>query len=229
VPGEHTALSPTSLAARQAASRLARHREPVGKRVFDVALAGVGLVLSAPLWLLIALAIKLEDGGPVFYGQQRVGKDGRSFWSWKFRSMVPDADARFGPLQARERDDRVTRVGRLLRATAMDELPQLWNIFLGEMSFVGPRALLPAEIEVTGSGEPVPLEKIPGAEARHRVRPGLTGLAQVYAPRDIPRRHKFRYDLLYIRKQSFWLDLKLVALSFWVTFRGKWESRGRKI
>lgn len=100
----------------------------------------MGLVLSAPLWLLIALAIKLEDGGPVFYGQQRVGRDGRRFWSWKFRSMVPDADARFGPLQARERDDRVTRVGRLLRATAMDELPQLWNIVIGDMSFVGPRA-----------------------------------------------------------------------------------------
>lgn len=215
--------------ARRAVFPIARRRERVGKRLFDQALAGLGLVLSAPLWPLIALAIKLEDGGPVFYGQERVGKDGRRFWSWKFRSMVPDADVRLGPVQARERDERVTRVGRLLRATAMDELPQLWNIFIGDMSFVGPRALLPAEIEVTGSGELIPLEEIPGAEARHRVRPGLTGLAQVYAPRDIPRRHKFKYDLLYIKKQSFWLDLRLVALSFWVTVRGKWETRGRKV
>ena len=77
-------------------------------------------------------------------------------------------------------------------------------------------------------GELVPLEKIPGYEERHRVRPGLTGVAQIYAPRDIPRRHKFKLDLLYIKKHTFWLDLKLIALSFWITFRGKWEDRGRK-
>ncbi len=111
----------------------------------------------------------------------------------------------------------------------MDELPQLWNIFKGDMSFVGPRALVPEEIEVNGQGKAVPLEKIPGYEARHRVKPGLTGVAQVYAARDIPRRHKFRYDLLYIRRQSFWLDLKLILLSFRITFRGKWEHRGRKL
>ena len=142
--------------------------------------------------------------------------------------MVPDSDQRFGPLQARSGDSRVTRVGRVLRATALDELPQLWNIFKGDMSFVGPRALLPEEIEVHGSEKPMALEKIPGYEERHRVRPGLTGLAQIYADRDIPRKYKFRYDLLYIKKQSFWLDLKLIALSFWITSRGKWEHRGRK-
>jgi lipopolysaccharide/colanic/teichoic acid biosynthesis glycosyltransferase len=143
--------------------------------------------------------------------------------------MVPDSDVRFGPLQACSGDSRVTRVGRVLRATALDELPQLWNIFKGDMSFVGPRALLPEEIEVHGNAALVPLEKIPGYEERHRVRPGLTGLAQIYADRDLPRRSKFRYDLLYIKKQSFWLDLKLIALSFWITFRGKWEHRGRKL
>ena len=142
--------------------------------------------------------------------------------------MVPDSDAKFGPLQASDRDSRVTRVGRLLRATAMDELPQLWNIFKGDMSFVGPRVLLPGEIEVNGNGELIPLEKIPGYEKRHGVRPGLTGLAQVYAPRDIPRRNKFKYDLVYIKKQSFWLDLKLIVLSFWISLRGKWEHRGKK-
>jgi lipopolysaccharide/colanic/teichoic acid biosynthesis glycosyltransferase len=198
------------------------------KRLFDVILASVGLLASAPLWAIISLAIKLEDGGPVFYAQERVGKGGKRFRSWKFRSMVPDSDQRFGPLQAGENDHRVTRVGRVLRATAMDELPQLWNILRGDMSFVGPRALLPEEIEVNGNGELIPLEKIPGYHARHQVRPGLTGLAQVYAPRDIPRRHKFKYDLLYVKKQTFLFDLKLIALSFWITFRGKWEDRGKK-
>jgi len=199
------------------------------KRVVDVALAAAGLVVSAPLWVVIALAIKVEDRGPVFYSQDRVGLAGRRFRSLKFRSMVPDADRRFGPRQAGERDRRITRVGRVLRATAMDELPQLWNIFRGDMSFVGPRALMPAEIEVRGGGRSVRIEEVPGYDARHRVRPGLTGLAQIFADRDIPRRHKFRLDQLYIRRQSFWLDLKLILLSFWISFRGKWERRGRKL
>jgi lipopolysaccharide/colanic/teichoic acid biosynthesis glycosyltransferase len=199
------------------------------KRAFDVLLSGLGLLASAPLWALIALLVKLDDGGPVFYAQERVGKDGRGFTGLKFRSMVPDADLRFGPLQARDADARITRVGRWLRATAMDELPQLWSIFRGDMSFVGPRALRPEEIEVNGLGQVVPLEKIPGYEERHRVRPGLTGLAQIYADRDIPRRQKFRYDLLYVKRQSLGLDLRLVALSFWITFRGRWERRGSKL
>ena len=135
--------------------------------------------------------------------------------------MVVDADRRFGALQASEDDPRVTRTGRLLRATAMDELPQLWNILVGDMSFVGPRALRPEEIEVGGDGTPVPLQAIPGYEARHRVTPGLTGIAQIYAPRDIPRRQKFKLDQLYVGKQSFWLDLRLIALSFWITVRAE--------
>jgi lipopolysaccharide/colanic/teichoic acid biosynthesis glycosyltransferase len=202
---------------------------PMAKRAFDVGVALAGLVLSAPFWLLISALIKLDDGGPVFYGQQRVGRGGVRFWSWKFRSMVPDADARFGPRQALASDARITRMGRLLRATAMDELPQLWNVLHGDMSVVGPRALMPEEIEVSGDGVSVPLEKIPGFEARHRVRPGLTGIAQIYADRDIPRHQKFRYDLLYIRKQTLWLDLRLVLLSFWITLRGRWDIRGARV
>jgi lipopolysaccharide/colanic/teichoic acid biosynthesis glycosyltransferase len=197
------------------------------KRAFDVALAGAGLGLSWPLGVLIAALVKLEDGGPVFFGQSRVGRDGVRFRSWKFRSMRPDAP-RFGPRQAEAGDARVTRVGRVLRSTAMDELPQLWNILRGDMSFVGPRALMPDEIEVGAAGASVPIEKIPGYEARHRMRPGLTGIAQIYADRDIPRRDKFRYDLLYIRRRSFGLDLRLIALSLWITLRGTWEHRGAK-
>jgi lipopolysaccharide/colanic/teichoic acid biosynthesis glycosyltransferase len=104
------------------------------KRGFDLLLSGLGLLASAPLWSLIALSIKMDDGGPVFYAQDRVGKGGRRFRSCKFRSMISDADTRFGPLQAGDGDHRVTRVGHLLGATALDELPQLWNIFKGDMS-----------------------------------------------------------------------------------------------
>jgi lipopolysaccharide/colanic/teichoic acid biosynthesis glycosyltransferase len=200
----------------------------VAKRALDVLLSGVGLVLSAPVWLVAALAVTLEDGGPVFYGQERVGLGGRRFHVLKFRSMVPDAEARVGALQAARNDPRITRVGRWLRATAMDELPQLWSIFRGDMSFVGPRALRPGEIEQTGNGRLEALEDVPGFVDRCRVRPGLTGIAQIFAPRDIPRRQKFRYDRLYIHRQSFWLDVRLILLSFWITFRGSWEARGRK-
>jgi lipopolysaccharide/colanic/teichoic acid biosynthesis glycosyltransferase len=199
------------------------------KRAFDCSLAAIGLVVSAPVWMVIAAAIKLEDRGPVFFPQERVGLNGRVFKALKFRSMVPDAEMRTGPVQALENDPRVTRVGRLLRATAMDELPQLWNILVGDMSFVGPRPLRPGEVETRGNGQLVSLHEIPGYEDRHRVRPGLTGLTQVYAPRDVSRASKFRIDRLYMKRASFCLDLKLILLSFWITGRGEWEARDRRI
>jgi lipopolysaccharide/colanic/teichoic acid biosynthesis glycosyltransferase len=201
---------------------------PLGKRLFDIGLAGTGLLLSSPIWLALAAAIRLEDGGRVFYSQDRAGKDGRVFRAWKFRSMVPDAEKHVGAIQATEHDPRVTKIGRVMRATAMDELPQLWNIFVGDMSFVGPRALRPGEIEALGDGRLEAIEDVPGYADRRKVRPGLTGIAQIYAPRDITRRNKFRYDRLYIARQSFALDLRLIALSFWITFRGKWETRSHK-
>ena len=199
------------------------------KRAFDAMLATTGLVLSSPFWLLIPVAIKLEDGGPIFFPQDRVGQGGRVFKALKFRSMRPDAEALTGPVQATENDPRITRVGRLLRATAMDELPQLVNILRGDMSFVGPRPLRPGEVDIRGDGRLIRLEEIPGYDERHGVRPGLTGLTQVYAPRDISRSSKFRLDRLYLRRASFWLDMRLIALSFWITARGSWEIRGRKV
>jgi lipopolysaccharide/colanic/teichoic acid biosynthesis glycosyltransferase/glycosyltransferase involved in cell wall biosynthesis len=220
----HELLHAVALTAREQR----QSRTPLAKRVLDVLLAGLGLLAASPLMLAIAAAVKLGDGGPVFYRQPRVGRGGRRFDSWKFRSMIRESDARFGPRQAAAADPRVTAVGRVLRATAMDELPQLWSILRGDMSFVGPRALMPEEIEVSGSGEPVPIETIPGYAARHRVVPGLTGLAQIYADRDVPRRQKFRYDVLYIRRRGFWLDVRLILLSFWITARGTWERRGDK-
>ena len=198
------------------------------KRAFDAALAGAGLLVSAPLWAAFAAAIKFEDGGPIFFTQERVGIAGRPFTALKFRSMRPDAEAVTGAVQATEHDPRVTRIGRFMRATAMDELPQLWNIFRGDMSFVGPRALRPGEIEAESGGALTKLEDVPGFEHRIKVRPGLTGIAQVYAPRDLPRRQKFRYDRLYVERGSFWLDARLILLSFWISVHGTWEVRGRK-
>ena len=198
------------------------------KRAFDATLAAAGLMASAPLWAVFAAAIKLEDGGPVFFSQDRVGLGGRTFDALKFRSMRPDAEAMTGALQATENDPRVTRIGRFMRATAMDELPQLWNILRGDMSFVGPRALRPGEIEAGSDGRLTRLEDVPGFEHRIKVRPGLTGLAQVYAPRDVPRRQKFRYDRLYVNRRSWRLDLQLLLVSFWISVLGTWEVRGRK-
>ena len=189
---------------------------------------GSGSCCPRPSGWPLAAIVKFEDGGPIFYGQERVGEGGRIFHAYKFRSMIPDAEARVGALQASEHDPRVTRIGRLMRATAMDELPQLWSIFVGDMSFVGPRALRPGEIEARGDGTHEKLEDVPGFAERHSIRPGLTGVAQIYAPRDISRRNKFRYDRVYITRRGFGLDVRLILLSFWITFRGRWEHRGDK-
>jgi lipopolysaccharide/colanic/teichoic acid biosynthesis glycosyltransferase len=203
-------------------------REYRAKRIVDVVLASVALVVSAPVWVAIAAAVKLEDGGPVFYVQRRWGLRQQPFRVYKFRSMIVDADSKFGAIQAGREDPRFTRVGRLLRATSLDELPQLFNIWRGEMSWVGPRALPINEKQQNEAGA-LPDEAIPGFEERCSVRPGLTGIAQVFAPRDTPRRQKFRYDLFYIKRQSLWLDLKLIAASCWISLRLRWEERGRKI
>jgi lipopolysaccharide/colanic/teichoic acid biosynthesis glycosyltransferase len=203
-------------------------REPWLKRPLDVALSALMLLLSAPVSLLIALAIKLEDGGPIFYRQERWGRGGTHFRAYKFRTMVPHSDQVFGIKQATENDARITRVGRVLRAMGLDELPQMISIFSGEMSFVGPRALAVGEILNDEKGCRVNYEEIPDFWKRLSVRPGLTGVTTIYKPKDIPPRKKFRYDLLYVRKQSFWLDLRLILMSFWISFRGKWEHRERK-
>jgi lipopolysaccharide/colanic/teichoic acid biosynthesis glycosyltransferase len=191
------------------------------KRIFDIILSAVGLLVSAPLWMIFSAAIKLGDGGPIFYAQNRVGKGGRIFKVYKFRSMIPDAEKQTGVVWASENDPRITKAGKILRATAMDELPQLWNIFKGDISFVGPRAERPELVQQFS-------KKIQNYHKRFLVKPGLTGIAQVYGSYDTPPQNKLRYDLLYIKNQSFFLDLKLIFLSFYITFRGKWESRQKK-
>ncbi len=192
------------------------------KRLFDIFLSLTGLALSLPLWGLIALTVKLEDGGPVLYRQRRVGKDARELDVLKFRSMCVGAEKETGAVWAGENDVRITKVGRLLRATAMDELPQLWNILRGDMSFVGPRPERPelvAKFRI----------EIPNYDARHAVWPGLTGMAQIYGRYDTSPRHKFYYEVLYIKKQSLWLDIRLILVSFGITFMGRWEDRVQKL
>jgi lipopolysaccharide/colanic/teichoic acid biosynthesis glycosyltransferase len=192
------------------------------KRTFDILFASFGLVVSLPVWVCIALAIKLDDRGRIFYRQRRVGRGGIEFVSFKFRSMIADSEKLWGAIPASENDPRVTRVGRVLRATALDELPQLWNILRGDMSFVGPR---PEWVELVKKFR----REIPNFDRRHAVRPGLTGFAQVYGDSELPRRRKLRYDLFYIRRRNFWIDLRLIAMSFLVTFLGNWEKRASKV
>lgn len=199
------------------------------KRPFDIVLAVVGLILSAPLWLAAALAIKLEDRGPILYRQTRWGRGGRCFEIMKFRTMTPDSDERFGIVQAAIDDDRITRVGRVLRATGIDELPQLLNIFKGQMSLVGPRALALGEYMVARDGTRTAYEDSPLFFRRLSVRPGLTGPATIFLPKDAQASAKFELDLDYIDNRSLWVDIRLVALSLWVSVRGKWEVRTAKL
>lgn len=216
-------------------------RDPVFKRPLDLFLSAIGLVVSTPIWGIIVLAIWLEDGSPVLFRQVRIGRYGRPIQVIKFRSMVK-GHAR-GELQAQRDDPRITRVGRVLRRFSLDELPQLWNIFIGEMSFVGPRAQPEKEIvRADGTERELYMREVPGFAMRQLVRPGLTGVAQVFAPREVQHRQKFRYDLIYVKKilrnsargraaismlkgdlELLWLDAGLVLRSVWIALWGRWE------
>lgn len=176
------------------------------KRAFDLALASVGLLLALPVMLLVALAIRATSPGPVLYHQRRVGKDGKPFTVHKFRSMRVGAEAASGAVWASMGDPRVTTIGRLLRRTRLDEVPQLWNVLTGDMSFVGPRPERPEFVAGLA-------EQIPFYGQRHVVRPGLTGWAQVrhsYGASVEDSVEKLQYDLFYIKHMSFAFDLFIV-------------------
>lgn len=203
--------------------------EPLPKRVLDLLFGGFLMLATAPAWPIVALAVRIEDGGPVFYRQRRWGQGGKLFEVIKFRTMVPDSDEKHGVVEACDEDERVTRVGRVLRSFGIDELPQVLNILRGEMSFVGPRPLAVGEVVHDHDGNPTVWDHLPEFRRRMSVRPGLTSLATLYLPKDVERKRKFRYDLLYIRRRSLWLDIRLIALSLWVSLSGRWETRQNKI
>ena len=178
------------------------------KRFFDVVLCSIASVVLSPLMLIIAIAIKLEDHGPVFYKQARVTRDGKVFDILKFRSMVEDAEQR----PATDDDDRITKVGHVIRATRVDELPQLFNIIKGDMSIVGPR---PERIEHVQKYT----EAIPEFEFRSKVKGGLTGYAQIYGKYNTSAYDKIKLDLMYIENYSLLLDLKLILMTIRIVFK----------
>jgi exopolysaccharide biosynthesis polyprenyl glycosylphosphotransferase len=185
------------------------HDEPtaggvVVKRAFDALLAALLFVVAVPVMGVVAAAIALSSGRPVIFRQTRVGKDGGPFTMYKFRTMHREAERATGPVLATENDPRVTGLGRVLRATRLDELPQLWNVLRGDMSFVGPR---PERPEFVCQYE----AEIQGYRERFKVRPGLTGYAQVNGEYHTSATTKLKYDLAYMYNRSFWLDLKILS------------------
>ena len=193
------------------------------KRPLDLTILGLAHVVLAPVWIaawvIIPLAVWLQDRGPIFYAQRRIGQGGKILHIRKFRTMMADAEAQ-GPVWTVAGDRRITRVGRLLRRTALDELPSLLNIWKGDLSLVGPRALAEREHAYLR-------ERIPGFDRRLEVKPGLAGLAQLY-DRDDDAETKLRYDLEYIRRMSLWLDLKILLLSVLYTLSARWDRRSGK-
>lgn len=187
------------------------------KRLIDIIGSLFGLIVLTPLFFLIGIAIKIDSKGPIFFKQERVGQGERIFTMYKFRSMRVDAEKTTGPVWARKNDPRVTGLGGFLRKTRLDELPQLFNILLGEMSLVGPRPERPVFVRQFSS-------IIPKYGRRLDVKPGLTGLAQVryrydQSIRDV--KNKLRYDLIYVKNMCLLLDMRIMFQTFGVVFSGK--------
>jgi lipopolysaccharide/colanic/teichoic acid biosynthesis glycosyltransferase len=188
-------------------------RREVAKRVTDVVLAGAALVILLPLFAVIAVMIKLCDGGPVFFAQRRTGLDGHVFTMWKFRSMTACSEAADAPrvIPKLRGDARITPVGRILRRTSLDELPQLMNVLVGEMSIVGPRPLPPCEAAVVPDW----------AADRWQVRPGLTCYWQVGGRSDIAWDERMEMDVRYVRERSLTVDARLIARTFDAVVSGR--------
>lgn len=187
------------------------------KRLFDLLVSAAMLGISLPIMALTALLIKLESPGPVLYRQERVGQAGRNFTIFKFRSMGVDAEKDGKPRWARQNDSRITLTGRFIRRTRIDELPQIFNVFFGDMSFVGPRPERPYFVQDL-------TQKIPYYGVRHTVKPGITGWAQVrypYGSTDEDAMHKLQYDLYYVKNHSLFLDLMILFQTAQVVLWGK--------
>lgn len=181
------------------------------KRAMDIVLCSIAMIIAAPIMLIVAIAIKLEDGGPVFFTQKRATIDGKTFDILKFRSMIVDAE-KYGVIPATDKDPRITKVGNVIRATRIDELPQILNILKGEMSIVGPR---PERVEHVEKYS----KEVPEFSYRLKVKGGLTGYAQIYGKYNTSAYDKLRLDLLYIEKYSLLLDIKLILMTLQIMFR----------
>jgi len=183
-------------------------------RAADIALAGGGLLLASPVLALAALAVKLEDGGPVLYRQTRVGRDGADFQLLKLRTMVVGAETLGAGLAVNRGDPRITRVGRLLRKLSLDELPQLWNVVCGEMSVIGPRPTLRYQVEQYDERQ----------RRRLDVKPGVTGWAQVNGRASLPWAERIELDVWYVEHRSPLLDLKILARTPFALFSGTYKG-----
>jgi|CXWL01.1.fsa_nt_gi exopolysaccharide biosynthesis polyprenyl glycosylphosphotransferase len=186
------------------------------KRIVDIIGAFFGLTLLSPLLLMTGILIKLTSKGPILYSQVRVGKDGKHFQIYKFRTMKMDAEKHTGPVWASKNDNRLTSIGGILRKSRIDEIPQFVNVLKGEMSLVGPRPERPMFVEQLKT-------QICDYEKRLDVKPGITGLAQVWHRYDETIedvRKKIKYDVLYIRKACFWTDIRILLRTFRVVFTG---------
>lgn len=197
------------------------------EEIFDVLLSGIAIVILSPVLLIVSIAIHAEDGGPVFFRQERVTLNGKRFMILKFRSMIVDAEKDGRPHPAGEKDDRITKVGNIIRATRIDELPQLLNIFKGDMSIVGPR---PERWE----HDEMYAEDIPEWPLRLKVKGGLTGYAQVYGKYNTTALDKLKLDLFYITNYSLMLDIQILFETIKIIFQkesteGFSEERGKEM
>jgi exopolysaccharide biosynthesis polyprenyl glycosylphosphotransferase len=216
--GERAAIDPIPLMASTGFERATA--AAALKRVVDMIVAAALLILTAPLSLLVALLIKLEDGGPVLFRQARVGRNGVVFTLRKFRSMQVDAEADTGPVWAQADDPRTTRLGRWMRPLGVDEIPQVWNVLRGEMSFIGPRPERPEFVTTLAAAIPFYMQ-------RHAVRPGITGWAQINCPSGSTvddARQKLEHDLYYLEHFSLRMDLAIALRTIQQTLSG---SRNR--
>ena len=192
-------------------------------RAFDIAIASVALVVCAPVMLLVAIIVRLDSPGPALFRQRRVGLNGRLFWFYKFRTLYVDAKERFPELYAYnyspsqvltlkfkvEDDPRISRAGRWLRRSTLDELPNFWNLLKGDIGLVGPRPEIPDMLR----------HYTPDQLVKFSVRPGITGLAQTHGRGDLPFQRTIAYDLEYVRNKSVWLDIKIILRTIWMMVR----------
>ena len=183
-------------------------------RALDVAGSALGLTVSSPFLAAAALAIKLDDGGPVLYRQRRVGHDGEEFDLLKLRTMVVGAEKQGAGWAVNRGDPRITRAGRLLRRLSLDELPQFWNVLRGDMSLIGPRPTLSYQVE----------QYTPRQRRRLEVKPGLTGWAQIHGRAALPWDERIELDVWYVENRSAWLDLKILVRTPLALFRGTYKG-----